>query len=86
MEIKNLLERNVSLERAKVDKYNIKKEEKQKRNLQQQEDEKRSLSEKKVSKEIKQMKILDSMNRFEKKMEQHRDSLIQKLNEINNRV
>ena len=50
------------------------------------EEEKRSRSEKKIANEIKQMKIMDSMTRFEQKKKQYRNSLIEKLNDINNRV
>ena len=50
------------------------------------EEEKRSISEKKIANEIKQMKIMDSMTRFEQKKKQYRNSLIEKLNDINNRV
>ena len=54
--------------------------------MMQIEEEKRSISEKKIANEIKQMKIMDSMTRFEQKKKQYRNSLIEKLNDINNRV
>ena len=86
LEVRKILERNIENERFKVEKYNKKKDETQKRRLIKQEEEKRSLSEKHVANQLRQKRIVETISRFEKKKEDYRSSLIEKLNEINTRV
>jgi len=86
MEIKKILEKNVEIENEKAEKYNQKKSELKKREKLKQEDEKRSQSEKKFANQVKQQKLFDTMDRFEQTKEEYRLSLVQKLDEINNRI
>lgn len=86
MEVKKILERNVQLEKDKINNYHQKKEEIQQRKLLKQEEEKRSLSERLFSNQMKQKKIVDTLSRYEQQKEIYRQSLIEKINEVDQRV